>query len=375
MLPITVHPLEIVYTPTRYRLKARQTQKMPYDLPLPYGLRDRMVLLRTGTYSTWTSAQNVYDETLPECSVPTTVSRNVAYAKFVNELGETSSLGATLTAERRETFGMITSGVMTLLKSAREAKRGNVLGLLRLLKFSPPEKIIHKTRKISGKRRRFSERVLVMPDGKRVAKRAANGWLLWSYGVKPLLSDVQNSTDVFIRDLPHQLKVKVTKKVLIDSFTVLRDSSDLKQYRTTKGSVRTGLSATVTVTNPNLWLANQLGLVNPVQWVNEAIPFSFVVDWASNWSQVISSLTDFAGLDISNQCVSTKWVLDVTLTDYAKQLDSTWTSSVLVTNSVLYRRRLESLPKPTLLFKYERFEWPRALNAISLLVGFLPKGK
>jgi hypothetical protein len=61
----------------------------------------------------------------------------------------------------------------------------------------------------------------------------------------------------------------------------------------------------VGVTNPNLHLANQMGLVNPAVFLVERIPFSFVADWFFNVNSVLSSFTDFYGLTLKNTWNST----------------------------------------------------------------------
>jgi hypothetical protein len=56
----------------------------------------------------------------------------------------------------------------------------------------------------------------------------------------------------------------------------------------------------VRITNPNLFLANRLGLLNlpGVAW--DLIPWSFVVNMFTNMGQMVNSLTDFVGVEVSN---------------------------------------------------------------------------
>jgi hypothetical protein len=58
------------------------------------------------------------------------------------------------------------------------------------------------------------------------------------------------------------------------------------------------MGAVVSVSNPNLAIANQMGFVNPLSVAWEAVPFSFVVDWFSNVGQCLSAMTDFVGFNI-----------------------------------------------------------------------------
>lgn len=211
-----------------------------------------------------------------------------------------------------------------------------------------------------------------MPDGRSVIKAAGSAWLLWSYGVSPLLSDIQNATEIFIRDVPDGVPIyaRATVPVKVQSQS---EGGGTRQIITYDGSIKVGINAYVVCENYDLWLLNQLGLVNPLQWLNEAIPFSFVVDWASNWSSVINSLTDFVGLTFTRSSTSTKMELvdtykNITLPPYVPVP----TEHGSYTRRYDYFVRSVGIPRPKLVFKYETFEWRRALNAISLLVGFLP---
>jgi hypothetical protein len=53
------------------------------------------------------------------------------------------------------------------------------------------------------------------------------------------------------------------------------------------------------LSNSNLALAEQLGLANPASIAWELVPFSFVVDWFTNYGSVIGGLSSWAGYTIS----------------------------------------------------------------------------
>lgn len=298
---------------------------------------------------------------------------NQARAQFVGKLGDSSSFGATLTAELRETQNLVVGGITKLLRAARAVKKLRFFEAASLLGLPYTEKLVkrvHYRYEIVSKknglgRRRVRHRVVTYQTkmdwgtGRLHAKTLASGWLLWSYGVKPIAEDIHNAMQVLTRELP-------TTKVIGRGRQTTKWRTNLSSaiYVVRQAEVRVKCQAYVRVNNPNLWLANQLGLINPVQWVNEAIPFSFVLDWFSNLSQVISQLTDFVGLDVLEPCTVTigighetqyengsKWY-DIQHTKVARSL---------------------TIPTATLTFAYERFSWQRGLNAISLLIGFLPK--
>jgi hypothetical protein len=60
------------------------------------------------------------------------------------------------------------------------------------------------------------------------------------------------------------------------------------------------MGAEVHISNPNLYLANKLGFVNPAVIAWELVPFSFVVDWFVPVGNFLSQWTDFVGLSLQN---------------------------------------------------------------------------
>jgi hypothetical protein len=373
MLPITKLPNVSLLTPSSYLVVTNRTkQPPPYDIPTNFNKKLVSNFVKTGSLSYVTADQHFNVESLKDVSSKSQFAYNKAYERFVNELGDSSSFGATLTAERRETFGMITGFAAKAFLATRQASKGNFRGLLKTLGMSPPTKVI--TRYYPRNRRRKAVKLrqiyYKMPDGRLVLKGAASSWLLWSYGISPLMGDIQNATEVFIRELPRGVPIMGSAKEEINFFTggkVLGGTYSRHDY---KGTVKAKITARVEVTNYDLWLLNQLGAVNPVQWLNEAVPFSFVVDWASNWSSVINSLTDFIGLNILLPSVSS--VIKVHHKYESFNVPPWPTNYGSYERDFLAFSRRTSIPMPVLKFRYERFEWQRGLNAISLLVGFLP---
>lgn len=301
---------------------------------------------------------------------------NAAYAGFVNQLGETSSFGATLTAELKETLGMVTSTVIKLATAANKIKRLDFRGAAQTLGLPYSERTISKShrRRVRGPggKRKFKtwvtrRRVFTLPSGREVQKTLASGWLMWSYGVKPLASDIYNGLDALQRPWHENRRIRAFRREAFNFASTAYEWGYAK-YRTKSGTVRIGVGAIVSVENPWTFLANQMGLTNPVQWALEAIPFSFVVDWFSNLSQVVMSFTDFVGLKISSPWTCKLYECKETQTSQ-NPYDFTWSKS-----KAIFQRILEIAP-PKLVFAYERFEVARALNAISLLIGFLPKSR
>lgn len=350
-------------TQARYILYALGTNQVPPYVNTAYTCS--ITGSNTANYS-W--GNNVYSDEVRIQSRQ--IAINKAKAKMMAELGDTSSIGATLTAERRETYGMLKSGILTIFSSARALKRGDLVKAARLLGVAPPERTIVSIRRTrNGKGRRITSRrkVLVLPNGRQVAHSLGNKWLWWSYGVKPLAIDVYNCADVLQREQPWKRIQGVGSGTYTNTLT---DSSIWDNIIRTSNTGKSvcKMSIDVRIKNANLFLADQLGLTNPVQWINEAIMFSFVIDWFSNLSQVISQMTDFVGLETSDPLTAIK----SSQTQVVTQSKSGVTPKI-ERYRIEYERSL-TIPPAKLRFAYERFSWQRGANAISLLVQFLKKG-
>lgn len=298
---------------------------------------------------------------------------NTAYKRMVAKMDDGSSFGATATAERKDTLSMITGTVIRISKAAVAVKNLQFSKAARLLGVqSYLEKTVKVRKRVwTGKRwryRTFRKRVLVLPNGREVAKTLASGWLLFSYGVKPLASDIYNGLSLLDRDFK--------ESETITGRCTLRTSRFIKKnnavgYTTEDRYCRVSVAQTVeyTVDNHRMYLAAKMGLTNPVQWLIEGIPFSFVLDWFSNLSEVVNTMTDFAGARILNAWTSI----------YAQQTEKKGEFSnrrpYQVTHDKEQRTFIRELgiKYPKFVFKWERFGWQRAANAISLLIGFLPR--
>lgn len=304
--------------------------------------------------------------------------QNKLLGKFQNELGDSSSFGATLTAERKETFLMLTSTVLRLAKAARHINRFDFASAAKILGLPYKERTVKRKvrvgRHVSHGRSRPGRiiikrsRVFKLPSGREVLKTSANGWLLWSYGVKPLAQDIKNGLDILERPLLLEEKVRVGSRSGPYRSIEKWGGPGTGYYLTiteNSGAVSGSCGALVSVSNPNAYLSNKMGLANPFQWVVEGIPGSFIVDWFSNLSQVIGQYNWDYGYDISSRWMSIR--IDGTYDFFTA---SPWGGSYK-NSGVEFERKL-TLPSVTLLFEYERFEWQRSLNAISLLLGFLP---
>ena len=374
---------EVIYF-KESRLGARQ--KPPYNLDLPYshsvGLsKEGINHVGGGPY------MSAYELDLESAAT------NQCRSKFMSMASDPSQYGSSLTTELGQTRRTIVGGISTALLAAKAVAKGDLLEAGRLLKFNPPVQtqrirsnsrprrkpltLRHEAsrRLASAKRPRSSKagkpkkraeyvyrQVWVMPDRRRVAAGLGNRWLWYSYGVSPLISDLYAASRTLTREF--------------GTVRVEAGSSRKGSRTTPSGAVRWDtkvskrLRADVRINNPNLFLASQLGLINPAQWINEGVRFSFVVDWFSNWSDWLGQLTDRAGLEMTNILLTTK------VRQHYLAINTG--PSVMVNDDwdlFSFKREVGVFPPVTLRFEYETPNWRRGLNAISLLLIQLRKPK
>lgn len=202
---------------------------------------------------------------------------NRCYAKFVAKTQSAAAqIGASL-GERKQSIDMIEKRLRQIGRAAKSLKRGRFYEFLRELGILPSRWVPRRSD----------------------PKRAADLWLEYWFGWSPLLSDIYQACIVLQSPVPQLIKARARE--VCGAIPVLDLSSWGSVFCTEHklyGVLREQMGARVTVSNPNLWRANELGLVNPVSIAWELVPFSFVVDWFIPIGQFIDSWTDFFGLTV-----------------------------------------------------------------------------
>jgi len=130
---------------------------------------------------------------------------------------------------------------------------------------------------------------------KRAVKRKqsmSDAYLETAFGWRPIADDLKNICDVLQADLGEAfVKARATEAVPFHSKDGGKDLSGAV-------STRSELGGFVVVTNPNLFLANQLGMINVgvVAW--DLVPGSFMVDWFLPVGKFLRSLSNGFGADV-----------------------------------------------------------------------------
>lgn len=279
-------------------------------------------------------------------------ARRKAYDRLVDAVGSQASLGITI-AQRQQSMDMISNRAIALYNGFRALGKG---------KF-------HAAEKYFGVQKRKNQ----PSKGNRARKHArdtAGRILETNYGWVPLITDIMDSCDV----LSQGYGLKVVKGRGTSMWSTDRTnksgSSVLSRYKTS-GVIHVQYQTEFVVTNPNLRLAAQLGILNPAAIVWDAIPFSFLVDQFANVSQFLNQWSDFIGLTLINPMTTELWQ------DHHEQwrnwdLRPTFVNYLYQEVDIARMSRSQGILGPTLqVLPLQGPSVRRALNNISLLLTFL----
>lgn len=148
------------------------------------------------------------------------------------------------------------------------------------------------------KRPRRSRRARLLAK-RRWDRQLADAHLEVIFGWTPLLTDIHRSCTSVIQLAGN--RTFVSSKVSGSDYSVSKYSvGSISRHQ----SYRVVHSACVLVKNPNIWLLERAGLLNPATVVWDLVPWSFVVNMFVNTSQLVQSITDFAGLSLVNASCS-----------------------------------------------------------------------
>lgn len=352
-----------------YRYRARTKQARPYGTPAPY-LSVSVAVTGAAKYGDGIAGYmygNVNDSSRGFYHQPYGGSyanddwyvsagaeaRNQAIAKFQDKI-RTDAMLAVNWAERAQAVDMITKRVNQLRRFTSALKRGDLSSIVDALgiKAQPPKHL---------RRRKWV-----------TSKQIANGWLEFHFGWDPLVKDIFTCVNILQQPVSWPSVVGKSRSVPLDYYSRGNPSGPGQEYATTQvwGYARARCGATVSVSNPNLWLANQLGVVNPAAILFELTPWSFLLDWFVNVGQFLSQYTDSMGLTFQDPWTTTVWNVPAAVIRYDVKGLASMTS---VESSGFWLQRKLGISGVTLKKRQsKRLSTVRAATAISLLVQQLP---
>jgi hypothetical protein len=209
-------------------------------------------------------------------------------------------------------------------------------------------------------------------------KEMANEWLLFQYGILPLINDINGALDELKN---YHSKVKMKKYVS----TATIDVANLETFSSVWGVAVTGRVKTTgklvvkhrceaSITDELLEDLNRLGISNLTTGAWEAIPFSFVVDWflpIGNWLNRLDSLQGWNVTNISRtsfykiRYVGTRNFGGTTNDGWTwDNVSCSWTKEIIRCE----RQLLASVPGMTFPTFKSPFSSMHVANALALLV-------
>lgn len=142
---------------------------------------------------------------------------------------------------------------------------------------------------------------LVFPKTK---KDLANDWLMWTYGIKPLLSDIDGAAKHLAVPESRTFDIVVRKKVALPREMLWNSSgtSGIVNYKTavySDGFVEVVYKVRLKINSIDRDLSRLgFGNLNSVAW--EVIPFSFIADWVLPVGDFLNNEDAFSGLTVVN---------------------------------------------------------------------------
>lgn len=276
------------YVPIHHWMKRTSyRQSKPHDLPLPFRFESRRITTHwepsNVNYKDYTY---VYPANATD--TPSATAFNKARERFGALLRTDAAELAVNLAERKQAMSMIAARLTQLWTFSKQVKQFRWDDAARTLGISKRHARFVQTRK----------------GLKRDAKSFANNWLEFHFGWSPLIGDIGSAIETLQGGVPpcHVRASAQGQSVSQVDIVSQGTTNELARHFEWNASCRIG--AEIQVNNPNLFLANQLGFVNPATVAWELVPFSFVVDWFVNVSDFLGSFTEFWGLSMSKTYVS-----------------------------------------------------------------------
>lgn len=353
----------------------------PFNLSVKHLLRYSQNGLTLDDYGTYLS------------EVPQDWSRtdNKAYSKFQGKLRYGSAnLGVTL-GEWKSSSDMIYNRSIGLVKALDRAnsqllrdrklrekikKRGLLMRDIIGAWDDQGNVTRYVDRKIDPRKRRQINPGWSLRPGAYV-KKAADLDLEYTFGWTPLVQDMHAAFTSVCRDGIPDNWVSSRGSEFVEKFST-RGATWPATERidiTTYVKFSTTYCANVTISNPNLWLLNRLGMVNPAVVAYDLVPWSFVVGMFVNINQMLMSMTDEVGLTLTNQSITRTSLRYV----HARRSVNPWSGYPLGTSAmthwkVFYKDRVVGTPlRPTLNFHVPELNLELLVTATALVVQKMAK--
>lgn len=220
--------------------------------------------------------------------------------------------------------------------------------------------------------------ILSAKNRKRV-KHASDAWLMWRYGIRPIIQDVAGILEGLKAKTGHRRftsrgqmsRTRYSNKVYPYSDANL--TGDVYEFVSDEVVVR-GMSIDEADVESSFFLG--LGFKNLITLPWELVKFSFVLDWFVNVGDVIGAMAPALGFKQMGSCITVKRHRSIAfgVGGFSSKTTSPWNCTMLPSGSYRYDNfswnRSPGLPSATLKVKedFRLTNLTRALDAYTLLM-------
>lgn len=188
----------------------------------------------------------------------------------------------------------------------------------------------------------------------------ADVWLAWHFGAEPLYKDLHNSFELLTKPIPPSRYLHGVGR----ASTSYRYTPNGRLFADISVKLIGRVGGFVTVTNPNVFLANGLGVTNPASIAWDLVPFSFLINWVYDVSGYLNSFTDFLGAGLSG-CYYTQYGVGVSNEQEGKFSFASYQGFMMNRSHGLYR------PVPAL--RVPNFGLSRTATLLALATQRIPR--
>lgn len=248
------------YLPTAYKCRRGKFEPAPR---LPNGAYQPVV--DVPNMAVFTALYNNGSDAYP-------AARNKAWSAMVKSVrSNPAALGVAL-AEWPKTCIMVANRATRLYNSYRDLRQGHFRSFLKDLGI-PPKR---------SHRNWITTRT----------NQASGLFLEYSFGWKPAVQDIYAGVHTLGQPLPGG-SCSGSGRQSLSSVT------GTSNQMTFVGTAYVKQGGIFTVSNPNTFALQQLGLANPAQIAWELVPFSFLVDWVFDVGTFLGGFTDLLGCSVT----------------------------------------------------------------------------
>lgn len=291
---------------------------------------------------------------------------NKALTKLLDKLKDSSVNLAQAWAERKQTVSMIEKSTVRIASAVLAIKKGQLRKAHQLFGQKIP-----------------SGRALWKHDVKPSPNNLANHWLEYSYGWKPLLSDIYGSAELISRtyneNRPSSVKVSARDIQNEDRINGTAASGSAVFRVRRKAVVEDRVTYTVEFKEDSAVASRlaQTGISNPLLLAWELVPYSFVVDWFLPVGTYLSAIDATNGLTFTRGSVSRVRSIDRVLTLINPNLGANGHNGQILEVQGVELNAMHRAKSRSILYSFPVANFPkinsnplgieRSLSAISLL--------